>query len=68
MTVAAGREWELTFAADQEKARPGFKGNLICEVVPQLQKSSERKQAAAQPTRRDAAAMLPAIPFWVAAE
>lgn len=66
--VAAGREWELTFAADQGKARPGFKGNLICEVVPQFQKSSERKKAAAQPTRRDAAAMLPAIPFWVAAE
>jgi hypothetical protein len=66
--VAAGREWELTFAADREKIRPGFSGNLLCEVVPQFQKRNEGKRATAQSTRRDAAAMLPAIPFLVAAE
>ena len=59
---------ELVFACDAEKSKPGSSGNLICNVVPHNQNSTDKQKKPSKLPRREAVATLPAIPFKVLIE
>jgi hypothetical protein len=59
---------ELVFSCDAEKARPGSKGNLICNVMPKNSGPANAQKKGGNQLRTVAVATLPAVPFVVSAE
>jgi hypothetical protein len=60
------RGFDLEFAADGAKARPGLRGNLIVDVFLEREVKADGQNQPAS-TRRIPAGVLPAIPFEIAA-
>jgi hypothetical protein len=58
--------WDLLFACDAGKAKPGLAGNLICNILPKNGGlANSQKKTGTQIQRPGATATLPAMPFIV---
>jgi len=60
---------ELVFTCDADKLKPGWTGNLICDVVPKNSGPANPLKKGANASRKAASvATLPAVPFTVSTE